>query len=187
MCYCYAKPAVASVRWNGRPSRTVDSDFSTHYAKKVEEGKSRLSALFLSQAIVQLISVLYILSSTKKDLDPVALASTVIALLSILIGELGRRRSRVSLLMVSMFTSYLVTMISLGFAFAHRSHLVVEVGPLRLSFPALPLVIGDTSRWKMLQLLTVLPFLLGWLLQILSVRTMMLLMAHIMRSTKRAF
>ncbi|KAE9464985.1 hypothetical protein C3L33_03102, partial [Rhododendron williamsianum] len=38
MCYCYTKPAV---RGNGRPA--------VRYTKKVEDGKSRLSTLILSQ------------------------------------------------------------------------------------------------------------------------------------------
>ncbi|KAG5558397.1 hypothetical protein RHGRI_008354 [Rhododendron griersonianum] len=100
MCYCYTKPAVRgngrpAVRENWRPARTAASDFSTRYTKKVEDGKSRLSTLILSQAAVQLFSLLNFLPKKGGSLDRVAVSFTVLAFVSILVGELGRRYNRV--------------------------------------------------------------------------------------------
>lgn len=176
MCYCYTKPAVRgngrpAVRENWRPARTAASDFSTRYTKKVEDGKSRLSTLILSQAAVQLFSLLNFLPKKGGSLDRVAVSFTVLAFVSILVGELGRRYNRVSLLMCYLAASNLAIMISLGSA--GRTNLIE--------------VIGVTSQWKknMLQLLANVPILLGSLLQTLSSGTTITLTAY-MYSLKRA-
>ncbi|XP_058204947.1 uncharacterized protein LOC131318918 [Rhododendron vialii] len=175
MCYCYTKPTVRgngrpAVRENWRPARTAASD--TRYTKKVEDGKSRLSTLILSQAAVQLFSLLNFVPKKGGSLDRVAVSFTVLAFVSILVGELGRRYNRVSLLMCYLAASNLAIMISLGSA--GRTKFLIEV-------------IGDTSEWKknMLQLLTNVPILLGSLLQTLSSGTTITLTAY-MYSLKRA-
>ncbi|XP_020540677.1 uncharacterized protein LOC105648596 isoform X2 [Jatropha curcas] len=89
-------------RKSGRPSGTDGSDFSYRMVvdsryTKVAKGKSRLSALISTQAVIQLIGLLNAVLSIPKEKGPdtLAISSSVIGLISLLIGEFGRRRSRV--------------------------------------------------------------------------------------------
>ncbi|PSS32427.1 Protein jagunal like [Actinidia chinensis var. chinensis] len=81
---------------NGRPSGTDGSDFSYRMVvdsryTKVEKGKSRLSALIFTQAIVQLVEAVSLFRSIPKGegLKTLAVSSIVIGFLSLLVGELG--------------------------------------------------------------------------------------------------
>ncbi|KAK9292370.1 hypothetical protein L1049_020337 [Liquidambar formosana] len=96
----------------GRPSGTDGSDFSYRMVvdsryTKVAQGKSRLSVLIFAQAIIQLIGVLYTFLPTSKEESPnmLAILSTAIGFISLIVGELGRRRSRVNFLKVYMVAS----------------------------------------------------------------------------------
>ncbi|XP_028118861.1 protein jagunal homolog 1 isoform X3 [Camellia sinensis] len=123
------KPTIG----NGRPSGTDGSDFSYRMVvdsryTKVAKGKSRLSSLIFIQVIVQLVGLLNFLLSILKEesLDTLAVSSIVISFLSLLIGELGRRRSRVNFLKFFMFASSMAVLISI--AGAARSNVLVEDG-----------------------------------------------------------
>ncbi|XP_028118860.1 protein jagunal homolog 1 isoform X2 [Camellia sinensis] len=122
------KPTIG----NGRPSGTDGSDFSYRMVvdsryTKVAKGKSRLSSLIFIQVIVQLVGLLNFLLSILKEesLDTLAVSSIVISFLSLLIGELGRRRSRVNFLKFFMFASSMAVLISI--AGAARSNVLVEM------------------------------------------------------------
>ncbi|KAL7001671.1 hypothetical protein U1Q18_002820, partial [Sarracenia purpurea var. burkii] len=169
------KPAVG----NGRPSGTDGSDFSYRMVvdsryTKVAKGKYRLSTLIFFQAILQLIGVLNFLASISKEetLDTLSVSYTVIGFLSLLIGELGRRRSRVNFLRFYMFASSLAMLVSI--ASACRSNFLVEV-------------IQDTSQWQRnkFELLKTAGLLLGLLIQIFTIRTTISLI-HNMSPPKRA-
>ncbi|XP_065871250.1 uncharacterized protein [Euphorbia lathyris] len=87
----------------GRPSGTDGSDFSYRMVidsryTKVAKGKSRLSGLILTQVVIHLVGLVYVVLSTPKDM--LAISSYVIGLVSLLIGELGRKWSKVSFLRV---------------------------------------------------------------------------------------
>ncbi|XP_071690571.1 uncharacterized protein [Rutidosis leptorrhynchoides] len=88
-----------------RPSGTDGSDFSYRMVvdnryTKVAKGKSTLSKILIIQAVVLLVGVLNMLFTllTNKRLETLAAASTSLTFISIMIGELGRKRSRVNLL-----------------------------------------------------------------------------------------
>ncbi|XP_057952785.1 uncharacterized protein LOC131146942 isoform X1 [Malania oleifera] len=91
----------------GRPSGTDGSDFSYRMVvdsryTKVSQGKSRLHALFLFQVVIQLIGVLdiFVLSSEEKDPNALAISSPAVGFLSLMIGDVGRRCSRINFLKV---------------------------------------------------------------------------------------
>ncbi|KAI8030585.1 hypothetical protein LOK49_LG01G01321 [Camellia lanceoleosa] len=170
------KPTIG----NGRPSGTDGSDFSYRMVvdsryTKVAKGKSRLSALIFIQAIVQLVGLLNFLLSIPKEesLDMLAVSSIVISFLSLLIGELGRRRSRVNFLKFFMFASSIAILISI--ACAARSNVLVEV-------------IQDTSQWEVnkFELVRIAGApLLGLLVQIFAISTTISLIQN-MSPSKRA-
>ncbi|KAL8149277.1 uncharacterized protein LOC141708672 [Apium graveolens] len=150
---------------NGRPSGTDGSDFSYRMVvdsryTKVAKGKSRLSFLILSQAVVQLIGALLLFYSYTKDerFDQLAVSSTSIYLVSLLIGELGRKRSRAKMLRFYIMTS------SLGMLL-----LIVSV----LKSNVLQEVVKDSSGWeaKKFELIKAGDVLVGLLVQILSIST----------------
>ncbi|KAI3779458.1 hypothetical protein L2E82_09177 [Cichorium intybus] len=74
---------------------------------KVAKGKSTLSKVLMIQAMVMLVGVLDIVFTLlkKEPLQVLAAASSSITLISIIIGELGRERSRVNLLKFYMVAS----------------------------------------------------------------------------------
>ncbi|KAH7840625.1 hypothetical protein Vadar_019356 [Vaccinium darrowii] len=171
----HRKPAVV----NGRPSGTDGSDFSYRMVvdsryTKVAKGKSRLSVLFFTQAIVQLVGVVSLLLSLPKGEGPntLAISSTAIGFLSLLVGELGRRRSRVNFLRFYMFASSIAITISI--ARVGSSNFLAEV-------------IQDQSRWdaKKFELVSIAGVVLGLLLQIFTVSTTISLI-HNMSPPKRA-
>ncbi|KVI04555.1 Protein of unknown function DUF1352 [Cynara cardunculus var. scolymus] len=90
---------------NRRPSGTDGSDFSYRMVvdnryTKVAKGKSALSKVLVIQAVVLLAGVLDIFFTLlkKEPLETLAAASSSITFISIILGELGRKRSRANFL-----------------------------------------------------------------------------------------
>ncbi|KAI5670247.1 hypothetical protein M9H77_10611 [Catharanthus roseus] len=150
---------------NGRPSGTDGSDFSYRMVvdsryQKVAECKSRLSVIIFSQAIIQLIAAASIFLSTSRgeDLDSVAVSSSVIYFISLLVGELGRKRSRVNFLKLYVFGSSVA--------------LLISIASLTKSSYALQ-VIKDLSIWSssLIELMKSATVLLGFGVQIFAITT----------------
>ncbi|XP_068316767.1 uncharacterized protein [Pyrus communis] len=106
---------------SGRPTGTDGSEFNYRMVvdsryQKVAKGKSRLYALILTQAILQLVGVLhtFLLTSDEDGPDVIAISSVAIGSVSLIIGELGRKRSRVSLLKVYMVASSVGILLSIA-------------------------------------------------------------------------
>ncbi|GAV64871.1 DUF1352 domain-containing protein [Cephalotus follicularis] len=104
----------------GRPSGTDGSDFSYRMVvdsryQKVAKKKKILSSIIGIQVIFQLVGLSYILLSVSKGESPDALAisSALVSLISLIIGELGRRRSRVNLLRIYMVGSSVAMILSM--------------------------------------------------------------------------
>ncbi|KAJ4774446.1 jagunal-like protein [Rhynchospora pubera] len=90
---------------SGRPSGTDGSDFSFRMVvdsryQKVAKGKLRLGYLIFGQVVSQIIALALLLltSSKEKELDRFAILSISTGFLSIILGEIGRRRSKSALL-----------------------------------------------------------------------------------------
>nr|XP_043613098.1 uncharacterized protein LOC122585064 [Erigeron canadensis] len=90
---------------NRRPSGTDGSDFAYRMVvdnryTKVAKGKSTLSKILIIQTVVILLGLLVTLSAllNNEPLDTLAAVFASITFVSIVIGELGRKRSRASLL-----------------------------------------------------------------------------------------
>ncbi|KAL5081838.1 hypothetical protein RYX36_010259 [Vicia faba] len=88
-----------------RPFGTDGSDYSYRMVvdsryQLVAKGKTRLAALFIIEALFLLIGVVFAVLPGKKDgtTNIVAISSVIASLVLLIIGELGRRRSRSSLL-----------------------------------------------------------------------------------------
>ncbi|KAJ1694189.1 hypothetical protein LUZ63_010887 [Rhynchospora breviuscula] len=86
---------------SGRPSGTDGSDFSYRMVvdsryQKVAKGKLRLGYLIFGQVVSQIIALALLLltSSKEKELDRFAILSISTGFLSIILGEIGRRRSK---------------------------------------------------------------------------------------------
>ncbi|KAG8390257.1 hypothetical protein BUALT_Bualt01G0064900 [Buddleja alternifolia] len=148
---------------NGRPSGTDGSDFSYRMVvdsryQKVAEGKSRLCALIFTQGFIQFLAavILYLSTLEGGNLDRVSVSSSVIFFISLLIGELGRKRSRVTLLKLFLFGSSVAALISV--AFLLKSEKLVEI-------------IKDMSRLEKskLELFKIAAVLLGFVVQILTI------------------
>ncbi|KAJ4829018.1 hypothetical protein Tsubulata_012906 [Turnera subulata] len=157
-------------RRSGRPSGTDGSDFSYRMVvdsryTKVAEGKKRLATLMLVQLV--LVEMLAMILPFLKgwDLDRLTIASSAIGSSSFLIGEFGRRRSRVSFLRVYAVMSSLVTLLSLFVAVSRHSTLEVILNP---------------SNWesKKFELTETFLLLLGFLVQIFSVSTVISLIRN---------
>ncbi|GMN40935.1 hypothetical protein TIFTF001_010169 [Ficus carica] len=106
---------------SGRPSGTDGSDFSYRMVvdsryQKVAKGKSRLYALIFVQGIIQIIGALYTFLWTSWEEGPnrVAISSVAIGFVSLLLGELGRRRSRVSFLKLYLVGSSIAIFLSIA-------------------------------------------------------------------------
>lgn len=150
---------------NGRPSGTDGSDFSYRMVvdsryQKVARYKSRLSVLILIQAIIQLVSAANIFLSTSKreDLDPFAVSSSIIYFISLLVGELGRKRSRVNFLKFYGWGSSAALLISV--AAVARSNYVLQL-------------IQDLSSWSnsIFELINYATVVLGLGVQIFAIGT----------------
>ncbi|CAN0891569.1 hypothetical protein LINGRAHAP2_LOCUS17074 [Linum grandiflorum] len=152
-------------RNHGRPSGTDGSDFSYRMVvdsryTKVTKGKSRLHALILTQAVIQLVGLLSLALSMSREkvLDPLAIASTATGLIALLIGEVGRRRSKAGWLRMYMIASSIGLMISLFVKFNNNSALEVMMNP---------------SDWKAkeFEVIEISLLLIGLLVQIVAVGT----------------
>ncbi|XP_039014862.1 uncharacterized protein LOC120145017 [Hibiscus syriacus] len=101
---------------SGRPSGTDGSDFSYRMVvesryQKVARTKSILRSFFLVQAITFLLGLFLLLfrsASNDLALPVLEIATMASGLISLMIGELGRKRSRVNLLRLFMVTSSIV-------------------------------------------------------------------------------
>ncbi|WCJ36500.1 hypothetical protein M5689_017695 [Euphorbia peplus] len=112
----------------GRPSGTDGYDFSYRMVvdsryTKVAKRKSRLSRLILTQVVIYLVGLLYVVWTTSED--KLAISSYAVGLVSLLIGELGRKWSRVSFLRVYMMASSLPVVFSICSTI--RSNSIAEV------------------------------------------------------------
>ncbi|KAJ9679024.1 hypothetical protein PVL29_021058 [Vitis rotundifolia] len=164
----------------GRPSGTDGSDFSYRMVvdsryRKVAKGKSRLHVLIIAQAIIQLIGGLSrILLSTSKEEGPdkLAIATVALGFISLIIGELGQRRSRVNFLRLYMITASIGFLLSTGFVVQKNS--LIEV-------------LQDMSggEMKLFELLQIGYVVLGFLVQISTISTIITLIWN-MSPPKRA-
>ncbi|KAM4076676.1 hypothetical protein ACJW30_12G081500 [Castanea mollissima] len=162
----------------GRPSGTDGSDFSYRMVvdsryQKVAKGKSRLYALIFIQAVIHSIGAVYtFLTTLKEGPDRLAISTIVIGFLSFIIGELGRRRSRVSFLKVYIVAS--TAAILLWIAYVAKSNFALEV-------------IQDPSNWEKykFELLETARILIGLLIQIFTIGTTISLIGN-MSPPKRA-
>ncbi|KZV24763.1 protein jagunal1 [Dorcoceras hygrometricum] len=118
---------------NGRPSGTDGSDFSYRMVvdsryKKVAQGRSHLSAVIFTQAIIQFVAALVLFQTKPKGvtLDKLSISPAVIIFVSLVVGEIGRKRSRVNLLKLYLFGSSVATLISVGCLLKSRESL--EIG-----------------------------------------------------------
>ncbi|EEF51538.1 uncharacterized protein LOC8266057 [Ricinus communis] len=159
-------------RKSGRPSGTDGYDFSYRMVvdsryTKVAKGKSRLCTLILTQAVIQLIGLLCIVLSisNEKGANRLAILSSVIGFFSLLTGELGRRRSRVSFLRVYIITSFIALLLSIFCATASNSTLEV---------------IQNLSHWEKnkFELVETLLLILGSLLQLFTISTVISLIGN---------
>ncbi|KAL6188868.1 hypothetical protein ACLB2K_040259 [Fragaria x ananassa] len=149
----------------GRPTGTDGSDFNYRMVvdsryQKVADGKSRLYALILTQAVLQLIGILYTCLSTSKGEVPnvIAISSIAISLISLILGDLGRRRSRATLFKVYMVASSIGVLLSIA---------CVSKGNVSLQ------VLQTPSRWEIhkFELLEAARTAVGFLVQIFTVST----------------
>ncbi|XP_059666971.1 uncharacterized protein LOC132312572 [Cornus florida] len=164
---------------NGRPSGTDGSDFSYRMVvdsryTKVAKGKSRLSKLILAQAIVELVGVLTMVLSILKEeiVDRLAVSSVIIGFVSLIIGELGRRRSRINFLKCYMFASSIAILLSIAIVLGSKFSLEV---------------FQDMSGWetKKFELFRSASVVVGLMIQIYAIKTTVSLI-HNMSPPKRA-
>ncbi|XP_016439897.1 uncharacterized protein LOC107765732 isoform X1 [Nicotiana tabacum] len=106
----------------GRPSRTDGSDFSYRMVvdsryTKVAKAKFRLAKLIFAQAVTQLMieANVFISLAKKESPDRVFVSSLAIALVSVLAGELGRKRSRSNFLKFYVFGSSMAILLSVAY------------------------------------------------------------------------
>ncbi|XP_056158949.1 uncharacterized protein LOC115690966 isoform X2 [Syzygium oleosum] len=105
----------------GRPSGTDGSDFSYRMVvdsryQKVAQGRSRLRALISIQAVIQLMGAVHLVLSISNGNvpSPLAISSLAMALLSLIVGELGQRRSRVNFLRFYIFAAAAAILLSIA-------------------------------------------------------------------------
>ncbi|GJX30064.1 protein jagunal homolog 1 isoform X1 [Tanacetum coccineum] len=164
---------------NRRPSGTDGSDFSYRMVvdnryTKVAKGKSTLGKVMVIQAVVLLVAVFPILLTLlkKEPLETLSAASISIIFISVIIGELGRKRSRTNFLKFYMVAS------SIGILGTIAS---VIQSSLQLK------VIHDLSNWEeeKVALLKIVCVSVGLFVQIYSVTTTTSLIGN-MSPPKRA-
>ncbi|KAI4332644.1 hypothetical protein L6164_017536 [Bauhinia variegata] len=108
----------------GRPSGTDGSDFSYRMVvdsryQKVAKGKKRLSVLFIIQCLLLVMGVVFaFLPAVEEDtLNIITVSSLVGGIISLIIAEIGRRRSRASFLrFYSVVSSVLALLLSASLA-----------------------------------------------------------------------
>ncbi|XP_059307752.1 uncharacterized protein LOC132059218 [Lycium ferocissimum] len=109
----------AAVR--GRPSGTDGSDFSYRMVvdsryTKVAKAKSRLAKLIFAQVVTQLMIAanVFISLSKKESPDRVSIFSLAIGFVSVVAGELGRKKSRSNFLKFYVFGSSMAILLSMA-------------------------------------------------------------------------
>nr|GMD85896.1 protein jagunal homolog 1-like [Ipomoea batatas]GMD92792.1 protein jagunal homolog 1-like [Ipomoea batatas]GME08213.1 protein jagunal homolog 1-like [Ipomoea batatas] len=162
-----------------RPSGTDGSDFSYRMVvdsryQKVAKGKSRLSKIIFIQAIVQLIiaASTFLAAAKTETLDGCAFSSVALGFISIISGELGRKRSRSNFLKFYVLGSSAA--IILPAACFARSHNLLEV--VQNFNSMLP---------PNLEVVKITATILGFVIQIFSIATTVSLI-HNMAPPKRA-
>ncbi|KAI3817909.1 hypothetical protein L1987_11709 [Smallanthus sonchifolius] len=149
---------------NRRPSGTDGSDFSYRMVvdnryTKVAKGKSTLSKVLVIQAVVLLVGILDLLFTyIKEPLETLAAVSSSITVLSIIVGEIGRKRSRVNFLKFYMAASSIGILGSI--ASIIQSNIKLKV-------------IHDPSNWETekLALLKIACVSIGLFVQVFSITT----------------
>uniref|UniRef100_A0A803QUP7 Uncharacterized protein n=1 Tax=Cannabis sativa TaxID=3483 RepID=A0A803QUP7_CANSA len=118
------------------------------------------TAWSLNLAIIQIIGALYAVLRTSWEGGPnrIAISSTAVCLISLFIGDLGRRRSRANLLRFYMVASSIALIVSI-YCVA-KDNLTLQV-------------IQDLSNWERhkFELLEISHAILGFSIQIFSVCT----------------
>ncbi|XP_016565597.1 protein jagunal homolog 1 isoform X2 [Capsicum annuum] len=106
----------------GRPSGTDGSDFSYRMVvdsryTKVAKAKSRLAKLIFSQVVTQLMIAANVFVSLSKNESPdrISVSSLVIGFVSIVAGELGRKKSRSSFLKFYVVGSSMAILLSVAY------------------------------------------------------------------------
>ncbi|KAK4359783.1 hypothetical protein RND71_022012 [Anisodus tanguticus] len=110
----------AAVR--GRPTGTDGSDFSYRMVvdsryTKVAKAKSRLAKLIFAQVVTQLMIAanVFVSLSRKESPDKVSVSSLAIGFVSVVAGELGRKRSRSNFLKFYIFGSSMAILLSVAY------------------------------------------------------------------------
>ncbi|XP_030512008.1 uncharacterized protein LOC115726326 isoform X2 [Rhodamnia argentea] len=155
----------------GRPSGTDGSDFSFRMIvdsryQKVARGRSQLQTLISIQAVIQLIrAVCLVLSILKGNVpNPLAVSSLATTFLSIIVGELGRRRSRVNFLRFYIFAAAAVILLSIA---------CLGKGDLKLED-----ILNVHLEIKKFEFLEAASVVLGLLVQIFAVKTTVSLISN---------
>ncbi|KAI7733539.1 hypothetical protein M8C21_026162 [Ambrosia artemisiifolia] len=191
---------------NRRPTGTDGSDFSYRMVvdnryTKVAKGKSTLSKVLFIQAVLVLVGVLdLVLTYLKKEpVETLAVVSSSITVISILVGELGRKRSRVNFLRFYMAASSIGILGSIASIIQSNIQLKASNSPLLInsnlnSFSLLgqinnpsSMVIHDPSKWETEKaaLLKIACVSIGLFVQIFSITTTTSLISN-MSPPKRA-
>ncbi|XP_045833520.1 uncharacterized protein LOC123924617 [Trifolium pratense] len=133
----------------GRPSGTDGSDYSYRMVvdsryQLVAKGKKRLSVLFIVEALFLLIGVIFaFLPGTKEDTpNTVAISSVIASVVLLIIADIGRRRSRSSLLRLYAVLSFLANLLftaSLAnqYSLLKVIHYLSNRGTSNVDFPSL--------------------------------------------------
>lgn len=155
----------------GRPSGTDGSDFSFRMTvdsryQKVARGRSQLQTLISIQAVIQLIrAVCLVLSISKGNVpNPLTVSSLTTAFLSIIVGELGRRRSRVNFLRFYILAAAAVILLSIA---------CLGKGDLKLED-----ILNVHLKIKKFEFLEAASVVLGLLVQIFAVKTTVSLISN---------
>ncbi|CAL9782623.1 unnamed protein product [Musa acuminata subsp. burmannicoides] len=120
-----------SVSASRRPSGTDGSDFSYRMVvdsryTRVAKGKSRLGALLAAQTASQVVwTSLMLLSASHEKFETFAAISLSVGFISLVIGELGRRRSHITLLRLYAIISSIATVLSVASIIRSDLHLKV--------------------------------------------------------------
>ncbi|XP_060203417.1 uncharacterized protein LOC132631737 [Lycium barbarum] len=146
---------------NRRPSGTDGSDFSYRMVvdsryTKVAKAKSRLAKLIFAQVVTQLMIAanVFVSLSKKESPDRVSVSSLAIGLISVLAGELGRKRSRSNFLKFYVFGSSMSILLSVAYLAMNNLSLetfqkissleTLKIAPVLLGFVVQLFVVGTT-------------------------------------------
>ncbi|XP_050222252.1 uncharacterized protein LOC126672348 [Mercurialis annua] len=159
-------------RKSGRPSGTDGSDFSYRMVvdsryTEVAKGKSRLGTLLKTQIVVQLMGLICMvqLIANGKAMNKFAVSSSAAGSYSLLIGEFGRRRSKVGLLRLYIYISSIALLLSIYCSITSNSTLEA---------------IWNMRDWqkKKFELAESLVLLFGSLVQIITISTVLSLIGN---------